>query len=230
MKESKELINFRTNPAMVHLGLAVDLLHMANKESSHGVAHNYSVSSIVHAFIGFESVINKLGFELFSDVSSPRFMPVESRNIPVRRLIEAWNRTLPITDKFEYLMELKSVSIERNLIAQFSEITNLRNMLIHGFAYSVTILVKPTEGEDNSYEVIDQEDSVDWDKKFPNLKFNPITDLGSEDARKVLRVLLRCLQSIYVGFQEVIVFVCYQETPHIHILNADSKINEKILE
>ncbi len=72
------------------------------------------------------------------------------------------------------------------------ELNSLRNWLVHGFSYKKIFLLQSTS-EDDTYDVVDIEESVNWAEKFPNTKFKPLEDLNSEDADLALRIVFEAL-------------------------------------
>jgi len=99
-------------------------------------------------------------------------------------------------EKITFLLEKLHLNAMSELQRQkIAEINNLRNILMHGSSYNTTMLLDPS-GE-NSWEVHDQEDSVDWSKKFPANKFNSPVMLDYYDAKKCLETILDVCKKFY---------------------------------
>lgn len=182
-----------------HLSHAIDLMRLAktycNKsQSKRDLGKRFVLSSIIHAFSGLESVVNFLGFELFSNEDSSRFIPVKQRDFLLNKLVKTWDRT-PCIDKVSFVLSHTSKTmLPAKLQNQLRELNNLRNWLVHGFTYKTTLLLEPNE--DGTFKVIDTEDTLDWVKKFPNTKFKPLDQLGVEDAVLALTIVFEVLKVI----------------------------------
>jgi hypothetical protein len=102
---------------------------------------------------------------------------------------------------------------------QLRELNTLRNWIVHGFSYKTTYLIEPeTEGV---YNVVDMEDSVDWQKKFPNTKFKPLDRLGVEDARLALTIVLEILRIMSDSMHQPISICTYVPKANYKILFED---------
>jgi len=235
MEEIPDLLHYTNSLAMSQLGHSIDVLllsrdHYQSKELSHSwiLSQRYAISSIVHAYIGFESAINKVGFELFFDQSSPRYIATANRDLSLRRLIASWDKTLSIAEKFEYIISAKSLSAEASLINQLRELNNLRNMLVHGFCFGTTLLLEANDR--GSYDLIDREDTIDWKRKFPNTKFNPIDDLDYPDALKAMRIVQNCLRLLCQASGDIIPIVSYHKGVNCFVITADTDNFDRILQ
>ena len=63
---------------------------------------------------------------------------------------------------------------------------------MHGISYTSTMLLQPTG--DNTFEVVDRDESVNWSQKFPQTKFAGLFSLSSDDASIALRIVLEILR------------------------------------
>ena len=96
-------IHFTNNLAYSQLGHAADMLAMSRhyRETNEQpyswiLAERYAISSILHAYSGFESVVNGIGFELFFDQESFNYIEKKDRNLPLQGFIKSWSYNLPI--------------------------------------------------------------------------------------------------------------------------------------
>ena len=150
-------------------------------QSKRDLAKRFVLSSIIHANSGLESVVNFLGFELFSNEDSSRFIQIEQRDFLLTKFVKTWDRA-PCLDKISFVLSHSSKTmLPAKLQNQLRELNNLRNWLVHGFCYKTTLLLEPKEN--GTFNVVDTEDTLDWVKKFPNTKFKPLDQLGIEDYR-----------------------------------------------
>ena len=184
-----------------HLSHAIDLMRLArrycNKSQSkrkRNLGKRFVLSSIIHAFSGLESVINLLGFELFSNEDSSRFIPVDQRDFLLTKFIKTWDWA-PCIDKVSFVLSHSSkTTLPPKLQNQLRELNTLRNWLVHGFSYKTTLLIEPNEN--GTFNVVDTEHSFDWVNKFANTKFKPLAQLGIEDAVLALTIVFEVLKII----------------------------------
>ncbi len=178
----------------VHLGLAIEYLY----ESRVWKQWNKSAfSSIIHGFIALESYVNYLGHELFFNEDAHMYLSIDKNQIANRRLLAKWNSNLPILDKIDFILSQKNVTIPGKLRLEIMELNNLRNWLMHGFTFKSLVLLEPVDGSKNHSRVLDIEDSVDWEKKFPITNFN-LRFLDTKDAEVASEIILKALK-ILVG-------------------------------
>jgi hypothetical protein len=216
MNELPELYERTNNLALTQIGQAVDMF-LASRDYANSteppyswvLAHRYAVSSIIHAFIALESFVNELGYEIFSNPDSPKYISESSRNLALRRFAASWGKALPVVDKFEFLISEKSLTIEARLLNQLRELNNLRNYLVHGFSFKTMVLLQAND--DNTYTEVDREDSIDWKKSFPNTKFNAIDRLSYRDALVALEIVLACLQLQTLAYDTGFAVVSYHK-------------------
>lgn len=158
-------------------------------------AHQFAMSSIMHGFCFLESLVNDLGYKILFYKESDQYIPEEDRDFLLKKLTSSWNMTRCL-DKLTFLLERLNLDEMSDIQRQrISEINNLRNILMHGSSYNTTLLLEPT-GE-NSWKVHDQEDSVDWENKFPANKFNSPINLDYSDSRKCLEAILDVCKQFY---------------------------------
>lgn len=185
-----------------HIGQAIDSMRRSydlakTDETGWGKmsSHQFAMSSIMHGFCFLESLVNDLGYQLLFNKSSETYIQEEDRDFLLKKLASNWNMTRCL-EKIDFLLE----KLDLNKISQYqrqkiAEINNLRNILMHGSSYSTTMLLEPI-GE-NSWEVHDQEDTVDWSKKFSANKFNSPVNLDYSDAKKCLETILDVCKGFY---------------------------------
>lgn len=222
-----ELHTVTRDLSLTHLGCAIDLLRSARaalKDSTNPqrstVAHRASISSIVHAYAALESHINHFGFELFTHERSPLYIAVEKRSFLLKRFIQSWN-SVQFVDKLLYLVtDFGALSFPEKLRQEVRELNTLRNWLVHGFSYSTTLLLQPSG--DDTYDVVDTEDSVDWRQKFPQTKFRAVDELSTDDAAVALRICLEALRLVSEAFNQPIAVVTLSPAVHYQILFRES--------
>jgi hypothetical protein len=158
-------------------------------------AHQFAMSSIMHGFCFIESLVNDLGYNLLFNKDSDVYIPEKDRDFLLTKLASNWNMTRCL-EKITFLLEKFNLNALSELQKQkIAEVNNLRNILMHGISYNVTMLLEPT-GE-NSWDVHDQEDSVDWSKKFSANKFNSPVNLDYTDAKKCIVTILDVCKQFY---------------------------------
>jgi hypothetical protein len=191
----------------IHLGAALGCLYQARQGAaqpdkplgSDGVpmrlirVRQLAISSIMHCYSGLESAINSAGYRLFSDQESPRY--ITERDLPLKRFIEAWNKTLPLVDKFCFLLENSGKDVPRELAQPVRELASLRNWIVHGFNYKTTILCQESPDR-QALLVIDREDSCNWSEKFSQTRFKSLDMLDSDDADKANRIVVQALVAL----------------------------------
>jgi hypothetical protein len=197
-----ELLEFTRNLFSDHLSLAIDSLLTSKELNANSEMHpkawvearRQAMSSILHAYSGLESVVNMIGHSFFFDSNSPNYISPDTRDIPLKRMVQAWQMSLPCTDKVNYILSVSSQSLSPKLDNELRELTNLRNWITHGFSYkSMVLLDKQSDG---TLQQVDREDSVSWKTKFPNTKFHPLDELNHEDAHTANRIVLEILKII----------------------------------
>ena len=202
IKKTVELHTIVNSLTYSHLGHAIDLMRRSydlKKTSKDGwesmSAHQNAMSSIMHGFCFLESLLNFLGNELLFNKDSSQYILEENRDYLLKKLVSNWS-TARALDKLDFLLErLYNNVVEPKYKNKLIEINNLRNILMHGLSYTTILLLESTG--DDSWNVHDKEDSIDWVKKFNQNKFNSPKDLTYKDAQKVLIVILEVCKPFY---------------------------------
>lgn len=214
-----ELLHFTNSLAYLHLGMGFDLLKKSRAQAQEFLdqgqenplwilSHRNAISSIIHLSLGLESMVNKIGFELFIDENSDKFLPPEQRDVPTQIGAACWDRSLGIVDKIRVLLAIKSATPGERLINELRELTHLRNMLVHGFCFGTTFLVEPNER--GTLDVIDQEDSFEWTKKFSHTQFTTMDRLNHADAKSAASIVVETLKAICEVHSEPVLIVEYE--------------------
>ena len=194
-----ELLEFSHNLASDHLSIAVHHF-FASRQLQATQPHPWSwiqarrdaLSSILHAYSGCDAAVNLIGYSLFFDESSPRFVPPDQRDLPLKRMIQAWHVNLPSHDKLNYVLGLSKNHLPPRLETELRELGNLRNWIVHGVGYRSVILVE--KREDGTMLEIDREDSVDWKTKFPATGFQSPDRIDHRDAYTAVHIALECVK------------------------------------
>ncbi|MFN8231149.1 MAG: hypothetical protein U0V03_09545 [Bacteroidia bacterium] len=208
------------NLSSTHIGLALEYLYESRKIKQW---NKQCLSTIIHGFIGLESYVNFLGHELFFNDESHLYLSLDKKELPLKKLLNSWGSTLPVLDKIEYLLSLKSKSLPDNLKFQLIELNNLRNWLVHGFSYKTTYLLEPDNVKEQTYSVLDMEDNVDWKKKFPHTKFHSLSLLDFSDAEIALKIVLEVLKVLINCYmQPIIIFILTDKLTVKSISHEDS--------
>jgi hypothetical protein len=209
----------------VHLSLAVDALYESRVKKPY---NKHAISAILHGYCALESAINFLGYEMFFNEDSNRFVSLKERDLPLRKMIKAWNSSLPCLDKIEYILSVYKAELPTDLKNKLFELNNLRNWLAHGFLYKTTFLLEPNSEGEHSYNVIDSEDDIDWKSKFQNTKFNSIAHIDSSDAEKAIRIILQIMLIISKSCNQPFSFLGCREKINYKILHGDTVIEDII--
>jgi hypothetical protein len=89
----KDLVSHTVSTGDDHLGYALDLLYECRATIPEAgdlpllVHRRVATSCIIHTFSALESAINRLGYEIFSDVNSPRYMPEDRRGFLLQKFL-----------------------------------------------------------------------------------------------------------------------------------------------
>ena len=209
-----------------HLSLAIEALHRAKTLDQR---RRDAISAIIHSFCGLESAVNFIGYEMFDNKDSQKYIEKDKRNLPLDRFIKSWNASLPFMDKLNYLFSIKKESIPAKLQNELRELNNLRNWLSHGFSYQNTLLIELDKTDKSKGTVIDSEYNIDWKKKFPNTKFKSLDNLDEVDAEKSLRIVLDMLQRLSVISEQPFNLITYFNKPKFHMIFKDTDINEILM-
>lgn len=192
-----------------HLSQAIDCLLRARKMDVYRfVESRLSISSIVHAFLGLESMINLIGDKLLFDHNSKIYIPDSERDYALKKLISSWAKTSCI-EKLIFLLSItKKRPIPEKLLAQLRELNTLRNWIVHGFPYKETTLRERRKHHRTrrpiGWNIIDREHDIDWKKKFPNTKFGPLHELEPKDAKLGLKIILEVIKHLVIEFDQPI--------------------------
>lgn len=201
-----ELQEFTLTLVGDHIALAVDLLLDSRQFSETPwmwrYSHRRAMSSILHAFLGLESAINLIGYELFFDPSSPRYIMPADRSIPVKLMVDRWSNGLSWSVKLDYILSAYNYSIDEHLKQELLECATIRNLIAHGNPYKQRILL----GKDLlSVRVVDREIIFD-SSKFSHTKLKSPSFIEYHDAYTVNRIILNTLKvlAIHTGNQFMI--------------------------
>jgi hypothetical protein len=155
-------------------------------------AKRYSLSSIIHAYSGLESATNVVGYNLFFNPDSNRYVPPEQRDIPLKRMVDAWQNRLSNVDKLNYILSVSGSNVPPRLESELRELNSLRNWLAHGFPYKYIVLVE--KQETGTLLEVDREDMHNWQSRFSNTKFHPPDRIDDTDAHTAIRIVLESLK------------------------------------
>ena len=192
--------------AGAHASIAIEALceaysAVANTSDPGGLirCHNRSISAIIHGCCALEAALNHHAYHVFSDPKSHLYVQPKDRSVAVDFVSRAWHRSLTSVEKLRFLADRVELQLSARLQAELQEVATLRNWLVHGFVYTVTLLVSPLEPvrSDSTvrvFDVHDREDSVDWQTRFPHLSFNALDRLDHSDATKSFRVSIEALR------------------------------------
>lgn len=197
------LYTFTQSLTYSHIGQAVDSMRRSYDLSVSGStgwekmsAQQFAMSSIVHGFCFLESLVNERGYKLLFDKNSKEYIPYENRDFLLNKFVSNWNMIRSL-DKITFLLEKFDLAPMNPVQRQkFAEINNLRNLLVHGATYDTTMLLEPIG--DSYSKIHDQEDSIDWSKKFAANKFNSPTSIDFSDAQKCLDTILNVCKQFYL--------------------------------
>jgi hypothetical protein len=218
----ENLVTFSTSLTSDHLGLALEAFYRINDMDKRS---KNAITVVLHSFSGLESAINLIAFETFYNPDSPRYISEDKRDIPLNKLLKSWNASIPCLEKIDFLLSLHSEKIDDNLRNQLTELNNLRNWISHGFPYTTTWLIQPSENDATRGIVLDYEYSVDWSKKFPATKFNPLNELNEEDAEKALRIVFKILIKLATVTEQLFHFVTYTNELSYKIIYKDTLVD-----
>jgi hypothetical protein len=171
-------------------------LRLSNADVGHAKKeHHKSVSAILHSYSALECALSLIGHEIFVDPESKRYILPQERDVGTDMLAKGWFRTVPVADKLRFVLLRGDRSMPSKLESQLREFGNLRNWVAHGFVYKTTLLLSRKDDK-SSFDVVDQEDSIDWGTRFPNTKFRAIHGLQYEDGITALGIVFASLREI----------------------------------
>ena len=166
---------------------------------------------------------------MFDDPESRRYISPQQRDVPLELLVKAWSRNLPVVEKLRFVVSRAGLTCSASLGAQLAELTTLRNWLVHGFIYKTTLLLSRTG--DTTFSILDREDSVEWQKRFPNSKFQPFDRLSYEDGVTALRIVFEALKQLSAATEESFTAMpCYGEGVHIFMISKSTDVSAAIEE
>lgn len=237
MKLDGELVTHTVSMSLVHLSQAIDMYLQARDEASsrnkpyRWIQSRYnSISSIIHSYSAMESIVSETGHQVFFEEDSYLYVSVEKRSFALRKVLSNW-KYASCLDKLNIIIEQASNALlPPKLSAELNEFNNLRNWLVHGFVYKSTLLLEKENGEEDTFTLVDREDSVDWSSKFPNTKFSALDELNENDAKKALVISLSVIKFIYQYRKEPFLLLSYYYGPHYHLVTDEDKNAETTLE
>lgn len=188
-----------------------------------------AISSIIHAYAGFESFVNLIGHQAFSNADSQIYVPPTQRNLLVTRFVRAWDNNSTV-EKFHFLAsDIRHSPVPARLSTRLRELNLLRNWLSHGVVFTTTLLLEETRPTQTSwcYKVHDVEHSVEWAAKFPNTQFSLANDMQTKDAAIAFRVSCEAVKFLGELTLEHASIVCYDtEETHRIGFGLDVKIDD----
>jgi len=169
------------------------------------IESRYAISSIIHSFLALDSLINYLGFELFfsSHPEPDVFIDETERSYALKHVLKLWrNQRLSVLEKIDLILaEKKLQPLNSNTVLKIKELNNLRNWVVHGKPYSMTLYAENVwEGLWLHSTLKDVEDDFGKDK-FPITKFNSPANLNKNDAKTALIIVLEVITFIIPNFQ-----------------------------
>jgi len=232
-----ELITHTVSLTQVHMSQAIDTYLRARDEASskskpYGwIQSTYnSISSIMHSYSAMESVISGTGHQVFFEDHSDLYVSGEKRNFALTKVINNW-KYASCLDKLNIIIEqISQNTLPSKLTAELSEFNNLRNWLFHGFVYKSTLLLEKHNEEEGTFTLVDREDSVDWERRFPNTKFSALDNLSHGDAKKALLISLSVINFIYRFRKEPFSLLSYYYGPYFHLIGEKDRDAATILE
>lgn len=217
------LVTFSTSLTADHLSLSMEAFYRLDET---GMRSKHAITSILHSFCGLESAVNLIAFDFFFNSDSPKYLPDNKRDMPLKKFLKSWNASIPCLEKIDYLLSTRSEKLDDKTRNQLTELNNLRNWISHGFPYKTTWLIEPDTEDNTKGTVLDFEHSVDWSKKFQATKFNSLDSLDKVDAEKALRIVLAVLIKLSEVTEQIFHLVTYMDKPNYKMIYKDSKIDE----
>ena len=126
------LLTFTVSLTADHLALAVESLYRTKFEDHRS---KNAISTILHGFCALESAVNLIGYEMFWNHESDKYINEIDRDKPLKRMLKSWNASLPCIEKIDYLFSIKKEELPPKLRNELIELNNLRNWLSHGFSF-----------------------------------------------------------------------------------------------
>lgn len=181
-----------------HLAQAIDALNSAQaiKKSTRNdflIEWRLTTSCILYSFFALESFVNFLGHEYFYNENSSYYILPTDRKYSLKKLLASWER-LPFLENLKiFLDEILSESIPPDIDNRLTELNKLRNWLVHGKPYTVTMLYEFVQVDESTVKSIihDSEESVDFTKVFPHTKFKSPGSLDRNDALTAIKIVIQ---------------------------------------
>ncbi len=215
-----DVIGMRLSLTFTHLMQALDLLIESRRAGGEATpsdratvwpasrAHKYALSSILHSFAGLESQLNAVGESLFWRSDDPLYISPEQRSFELSKLVGHWKSGMPIVEKVQFVMSRGPSALPPALLNALREVNKLRNMLVHGESFSVTLLVERDQNNRHGSGVVHaREDEERWQQAFPIMKFPAPDRITYMDARAVAKVLLEVVHHVGVVGRHPVVLV-----------------------
>lgn len=149
-----------------------------------------SSSCVVHCLSSIDSLVNGIGFDYFFNKDTEQFIPLENRSFSLMRTLRSWDN-LSLLERLMVIIEVAGLKpLPPKLENEIREMNDLRNWIIHGKPFTLTTLREFYHDEENFFrmEVHDWEESINWNKKYPNTKFNSPSQLDRQDAKNSFRI------------------------------------------
>jgi hypothetical protein len=228
------LLDFTQTLVNEHLSLAVEQLARARiletrpeKPWDWGKARRHALSSVLHAYCGFEGAVNFIGYEMFFNPRSAKYVPPETRDFSLELMVRSWDAKVGATEKFKYILSTAKAGTLAKLGNELRELNTYRNWIAHGVPYSTTVLVGPQPG--GTLLELDREDNVNWKSKFPNTKFHPLDTADRTDAATALHIVLESVKVLTSHVARIYFWVCpLLKGPDYRIITADFDIDAYI--
>ncbi|APF25230.1 MULTISPECIES: hypothetical protein [Clostridium] len=194
MKRQNKLQTLTSDLISTHLSQAFNLYYQCSRNNTQFTKRYYCISCIIHSVSAIEACISKIAYETFDNAKSSFYIPVEKRNISLSIIINTWFKMQTIDKINLFLQMFEKNRLDKILESKFKELDNLRNWLIHGPCYDTIYLLEPKG--DNNFDLIDKKDSIHWECRYPNSKFNSLEDIDETDAYKALEISLEVLKQL----------------------------------
>ncbi|MDA3821685.1 MAG: hypothetical protein PF450_03595 [Bacteroidales bacterium] len=216
----------------LHLGLAFDEMREAEdlvKDTSSRnnwfKASRLSLSSILHSFCSLEALLNYLGYRRFFYPTAPEYILPEKRDYLLKRFLGSWDN-IRATEKVSALLWSYSNNVlPQNIEGRLIELNNLRNWIAHGKTYHTISLIEQHPDIPHGYYIHDEEDSVEWLKKFPRCKFKEPHLIDYKDAQIALRIIIELFLHISKHTAHNWFFITFYPTTCSHGLYGNLQVN-----
>jgi hypothetical protein len=221
-KIDDNLLTFPTSLTADHLSLALETYYDLQDPADY--RRKGAISTILHSFCGLESAVNLIGFEIFFNKESQKYIEESKRDFALKRIVKSWNASISCLDKIDLILSINSASLEGRLRNELTELNTIRNWISHGFPYKTTWLIEPDKEDNTKGTIVDFEYSVNWKQKFPNTKFNALDALDINDAEKTLKIVFEVLIKISKATNDIFYLITYNDGPKYKLINKDSTV------